>query len=43
MIKFAYVLAEEEVGFPKYIEVTFDSYRSGVILVGGMKFRPEPY
>ena len=42
MIKFAYVVLEEE-GYTKYIEVTLDSYRSGVILDGVMKFCPEPF
>ena len=43
MIKFTYVIAEEEeAGFTKYIEVTLDSCRSGVILDGVMKFCPEP-
>ena len=41
MIKFAYALPEDEVGFTKYIEVTLDGYRSGVILVGVLKFCPE--
>ena len=43
MIKFAYVVLEDEAGFSKYIEVTLDSHRSGVILVGVMKFCPEPF
>ena len=43
MIKFAYVVPEEEAGFTKYIEVTLDSYRSGVIRDGVMKFCPEPF
>ena len=38
MITFAY-----EAGFTKYIEVTLDSYRSGLILHGEMKFCPEPF
>ena len=38
MIKFAYVIPEEEAGFTKYIEVTLDSYRSGVILDGVVEF-----
>ena len=29
-------------GFSKYIGVTLDGYRSGVILDGVMKFCPEP-
>ena len=32
MIKFAYVVLEEEAGFTKYIEVTFEGYKSDVIL-----------
>ena len=43
MIKFAYVASEDEVGFTKYIEVTLNSYRSGVILNRVMKFCPEPF
>ena len=43
MIKFAYVVQEEEAGFTKYIEVTLDSYRSGVTLDGEMKFCQEPF
>ena len=43
MIKFAYVVLEEEAGFTKYIEVTLDSHNSGVILDGMMKFCPEPF
>ena len=43
MIKFAYVVPEEEAGFTKYIEVTLDSYRSGVILDEVMKICPEPF
>ena len=43
MIKFAYVVREDEVSFTKYSEVTLDSYRSGVILDGEMKFCPEPF
>ena len=43
MIKFTYVVTEDEVGFTKYIEVTLDGYRSGVILDGVMKFCPEPF
>ena len=42
MIKFAYVVADEA-GSTKYIEVTLDSYRSGVIQDGVMKFSPEPF
>ena len=38
MIKFAYVVLEDEVGFTKYIEVTLDSHRSAVILDGVMEF-----
>ena len=43
MIKFAYVVLEEEVGFTKYLEVTLDGYKSGVIPDGVMKFCPEPF
>ena len=43
MIKFAYVALEDEAGFTKYIEVTLDSCRSGVILDGIMKFCLEPF
>ena len=43
MIKFAYVVPEDEAGFTKYIEVILDSYRSGVILDGVMKFCTEPF
>ena len=42
MIKFAYVVPEE-VGFTKYIDVTLDSHKSGVILDGIMKFCPETF
>ena len=42
MIKFAYVVPEDAAGFTKYIEVTLDSHRSGVILDGIMRFCPEP-
>ena len=42
MIKFAYVVLEDKVGFTKYIEATLDGYRSGAILDGVMKFSPEP-
>ena len=46
MIKFAYVVPEEEAGFTKYIEVTLDGYKSGlksgVILDVVIKFCPEP-
>ena len=41
MIKFAYVVPEDEAGFTKYIELTLDWYRSGVILDGVVKFCPE--
>ena len=34
MIKFAYVVTEDEAGFTKYIEVTLNGYRSEVILDG---------
>ena len=34
MIKFAYVVPEDEAVFTKYIEVTLDSCRSGVRLDG---------
>ena len=37
MIKFAYVVPEDEASFTKYIKVTLNSYRSGVILDGVMK------
>ena len=43
MIKFAYVVPEDEEGFIKHIEVTLDDYRSGVIPDRVMKFCPEPY
>ena len=43
MIKFAYVVPEDEAGFTKYIEVTLDSHRSGVILDAVMKFCPESF
>ena len=43
MLKFAYVVMEDEADFTKYIEVTLDSHRSGVILDGVMKFCPEPF
>ena len=43
MIKFAYVLPEDEAGFTKYIEVTLESYRSGLKLDGLMKFCPRPF
>ena len=43
MIKLAYVVPEEEAGFTKYIEVTLDGYKSGVILDAVMKFCPEPF
>ena len=43
MIKFAYVVPEEVAGFTRYIEVTLDSHKSGVILDGIMKFCPEPF
>ena len=43
MIKFAYIVLEDVAGFTKYIEVTLDCHRSGVILDGVMKFCPEPF
>ena len=43
MIKFAEVVPEDEAGFTKYIEVTLNSYWSGVILDGIMKICPEPF
>ena len=43
MIKFAYVVPEDESGFTKYIEVTLNSYRSGVVLDWVMKICPEPF
>ena len=43
MIKFAYVVLEDEVGFIMYIEVPLDNYRSGILLHGVMKFCPEPF
>ena len=45
MIKFAYVVPEDEAGFTKYIDVTLDGYtrRSGVILDFVMKFCPEHF
>ena len=38
MIKFAYVVPEDEAGFTKYIEVTLDSLRSAVLLYGVAKY-----
>ena len=43
IIKFAYLVPEDEAGFTKYIEVTLNSYRSGVILDGIMKISPGPF
>ena len=43
MIKFAYAVLEEEARFTKYIEVTLDNYRSGVLLDGVMRMCSEPY
>ena len=43
MIKFAYVVMEDKAAFTKYIEVTLDGYKSGVILNAVMKFCPEPF
>ena len=43
MIKFAYVVPEDEPGFSKYIEVTLNGHRSGVMLEGVMNFVPEPF
>ena len=43
MIKFTYVVSEDEAGFTKYIEVTLDGYKSGVILDAVLKFCPEPF
>ena len=41
MIKFAYVVPEDEAGSTKYVEVTLNScYRSGIIQDGVMKFCP---
>ena len=34
---------EDEAGFTKYIEVTLEGCKSGVILDGVMKFCPEPF
>ena len=42
-ITFAYVVPEDEASFTKYIEVTLNSYRSGVLLDGVMKICPEPF
>ena len=41
MFKFAYVVLEEETGFTKYIEVTLEGSKSGVILDAVMQFCPE--
>ena len=43
MMKIAYVVPEDEAGFTKYIEVTLNTYISGVILDGEMKICPEPF
>ena len=43
MIKFAYVVPEDEAGFTQYIEVTLDSYRSRVILNGEFNFVQNPF
>ena len=43
MIKFAYVVPEDEAGFTKYIEVTLDCHRFEILLDGAMKFCPEPF
>ena len=44
MIKFAYVVPEDEAGFTKYMKVTLDScYRSRVILDGLAKICPEAF
>ena len=43
MIKFAYVVPEDEAGFTIYNEVTLDSHRSGVTLHRVMKFCPESF
>ena len=43
MIKFAYVVPEEEVGLTKYVEVTLEICRSGVILDGVLKICPESF
>ena len=43
MIKFAYVVPEDEAGFAKYIEVNLDGYKSGVILDAVMKVCAEPF
>ena len=43
MMKFAYVVPELEEGSVKHMEVASDSYRSGVILDGVMKFGLEPF
>ena len=40
MIKFAYEVPEEEAGFTKYIEVTLDIFKSGVMIDGVMNFCP---
>ena len=40
MIKFVNVVPEEVADFTKYIEVTLESYRYGVILHRVMKFCP---
>ena len=43
MIKLTYVVPEDEVGFTKYIKVTFHGYRFGVIWDGVLQFCPEPF
>ena len=43
MIKSTKVVPEDEAGFTKYIEVSLNSHRSGVILDGVMKICPEPF
>ena len=43
MIKFVYVVQEDEAGVTRYIEVTLDGYNSGVILDAVMKFCPVPF
>ena len=41
MVAFAYVVPGDEAGFTKYIEVTLDNFRCGVILDGVIKFCSE--
>ena len=43
MIKFAYIVPEDEVGFTKYMDIILNSYGSGVILDGVLKICLEPF